>query len=101
MAVARGVLKTMRPKQWVKNILVLAAPFAGGVLFNGGMALHLVVAFVAFSLAASGIYLVNDANDVDADRAHPTKRRRPIAAGIVPVNSRSSWPWCCWWPPWR
>ncbi len=86
LRVARGVLKTMRPKQWVKNILVLAAPFAGGVLFSGGMAAHLVVAFVAFSLAASGIYLVNDANDVAADRAHPTKRRRPIAAGIVPIR---------------
>jgi len=86
VTVARGVLKTMRPKQWVKNVLVLAAPFAGGVLFSGGMALELVVAFVAFSLAASGIYLVNDANDVAADRAHPTKRRRPIAAGIVPVR---------------
>jgi decaprenyl-phosphate phosphoribosyltransferase len=86
VAIARGVLRTMRPKQWVKNVLVLAAPFAGGVLFSGGMALELVVAFVAFSLAASGIYLVNDANDVAADRAHPTKRRRPIAAGIVPVR---------------
>src|SRR6185312_17304170 len=86
VAVARGVLRTMRPKQWVKNVLVLAAPFAGGVLFSGGMALELAVAFVAFSLAASGIYLVNDANDVAADRAHPTKRRRPIAAGIVPVK---------------
>ena len=86
VAVARGVLRTMRPKQWVKNVLVLAAPFSGGVLFSGGMALELVVAFVAFSLAASGIYLVNDANDVAADRAHPTKRRRPIAAGIVPVR---------------
>jgi len=86
VTVARGVLKTMRPKQWVKNVLVLAAPFAGGVLFSGGMALELVVAFVAFSLAASGIYLVNDANDVAADRAHPTKRRRPIAAGIVSVR---------------
>jgi decaprenyl-phosphate phosphoribosyltransferase len=86
VAVARGVLRTMRPKQWVKNVLVLAAPFAGGVLFSGGMALELVLAFVAFSLAASGIYLVNDANDVAADRAHPTKRRRPIAAGIVPVR---------------
>ena len=85
LRVARGVLRTMRPKQWVKNVLVLAAPFAGGVLFSAGIAAHLVVAFVAFSLAASGIYLVNDANDVEADRAHPTKRRRPIAAGIVPV----------------
>jgi decaprenyl-phosphate phosphoribosyltransferase len=83
-AVARGVLKTMRPRQWVKNVLVLAAPFAAGDLLRPGIGLQLVVAFVAFSLAASGIYLVNDAKDVEADRAHPTKRHRPIAAGIVP-----------------
>jgi decaprenyl-phosphate phosphoribosyltransferase len=84
VGVARGVLKTMRPRQWVKNVLVLAAPFAAGDLLMPGIAPKLVVAFVAFSLAASGIYLVNDAKDVEADRAHPTKRNRPIAAGIVP-----------------
>jgi decaprenyl-phosphate phosphoribosyltransferase len=84
VVVARGVLKTMRPRQWVKNVLVLAAPFASGDLLRHGIAVELAVAFVAFSLAASGIYLVNDANDVAADRAHPTKRNRPIAAGIVP-----------------
>jgi decaprenyl-phosphate phosphoribosyltransferase len=84
VSVARGVLKTMRPRQWVKNVLVLAAPFASGDLLRHGIAIELAVAFVAFSLAASGIYLVNDANDVAADRAHPTKRNRPIAAGIVP-----------------
>jgi decaprenyl-phosphate phosphoribosyltransferase len=83
VTVARGVVKTMRPRQWVKNVLVLAAPFVGGDLLVEGIALDLAVAFVAFSLAASGIYLVNDANDVAADRAHPTKRNRPIAAGIV------------------
>jgi decaprenyl-phosphate phosphoribosyltransferase len=82
---ALGVLRTMRPRQWVKNVLVLAAPFAAGDLFMPGIAVDLLIAFVAFSLAASGIYLVNDANDVAADRAHPTKRNRPIAAGIVPV----------------
>jgi decaprenyl-phosphate phosphoribosyltransferase len=84
VAVAKGVLKTMRPRQWVKNVLVLAAPFASGDLLRHGIAIELAVAFVAFSLAASGIYLVNDANDVAADRVHPTKRNRPIAAGIVP-----------------
>ena len=46
----------------------------------------IVIAFVVFCLAASGIYLVNDALDVEADRAHPTKRFRPIAAGVLPVN---------------
>jgi len=85
MGLAAGVLKTMRPRQWVKNVLVLAAPFASGDLFQGAVALTLLIAFVAFSLAASGVYLVNDAKDVLADRAHPTKKNRPIAAGIVPV----------------
>ncbi|MCF7551848.1 decaprenyl-phosphate phosphoribosyltransferase [Pseudonocardia sp. WMMC193] len=85
LGLARGVLKTMRPRQWVKNVLVLAAPFASGDLFQGAVAIKLVIAFAAFSLAASGVYLVNDAKDVEADRAHPTKRNRPIAAGIVPV----------------
>jgi decaprenyl-phosphate phosphoribosyltransferase len=75
----------MRPRQWVKNVLVLAAPFAAGELLRPGIALQLVIAFVAFSLAASGVYLVNDAKDVEADRVHPTKRNRPIAAGIVPA----------------
>jgi decaprenyl-phosphate phosphoribosyltransferase len=84
VSVARGVLKTMRPRQWVKNVLVLAAPFAAGDLLMPGIAPKLAVAFVAFSLAASGVYLVNDAKDVEADRVHPTKRNRPIAAGIVP-----------------
>jgi decaprenyl-phosphate phosphoribosyltransferase len=86
VGVARGVLKTMRPRQWVKSVLVLAAPFAAGDLGTPGIAVDLAVAFVAFSLAASGIYLVNDAKDIAADRAHPTKRNRPIAAGIVPAR---------------
>lgn len=48
--------------------------------------LHIGIAFVVFCLAASGIYLVNDSLDVEADRAHPTKRFRPIAAGVVPMR---------------
>ena len=95
LGVARGVLKTMRPRQWVKNVLVFAAPFVGGDLLTPGIVPKLLIAFVAFSLAASGIYLVNDAKDVVADRAHPTKRFRPIAAGSwrrgSPSRSRS----CC------
>lgn len=85
VSVAWGVVRTMRPRQWVKNVLVLAAPFAAGILFSPEIATDLAVAFAAFSLAASGIYLVNDAKDVAADRAHPVKRNRPVAAGIVPV----------------
>ena len=74
----------MRPRQWVKNVLVLAAPFAAGRLFDLTVLPDVALAFVAFSLAASGVYLVNDTKDVEADRAHPKKRYRPIAAGIVP-----------------
>ncbi|OBH41292.1 decaprenyl-phosphate phosphoribosyltransferase [Mycobacterium mantenii] len=86
--VVAGVIKAIRPRQWVKNVLVLAAPVAalgGPVHYNYADVLTKVsVAFVVFCLAASSIYLVNDVRDVDADREHPTKRFRPIAAGVVP-----------------
>jgi len=85
--VAVGVLKALRPRQWIKNVLVLAAPLAalgGSVHYNYLDVLYKVgIAFVVFCLAASSIYLVNDARDVEADRQHPTKRFRPIAAGVV------------------
>ncbi|OZM73232.1 decaprenyl-phosphate phosphoribosyltransferase [Amycolatopsis antarctica] len=85
VGVALGVVRTARPRQWVKNVLVLAAPFTAGQIGNGGVLLDALVAFVAFSLVASSVYLINDAIDVEADRAHPTKCKRPIAAGVVPV----------------
>ncbi|PRX47926.1 decaprenyl-phosphate phosphoribosyltransferase [Prauserella shujinwangii] len=84
-ATVAGVARTARPRQWVKNVLVLAAPFTAGQIGNGQVLLDAAVAFVAFSFVASSVYLINDAVDVEADRAHPTKRNRPIAAGIVPV----------------
>jgi decaprenyl-phosphate phosphoribosyltransferase len=83
---ARGLFKALRPKQWIKSVLVPAAPAAAGVLGQGTMLWHTVVAVVTFSLCASGGYLINDAADVEADRRHPKKRFRPIAAGIVPVT---------------
>ncbi|MCV7170852.1 decaprenyl-phosphate phosphoribosyltransferase [Mycobacterium manitobense] len=86
---ASGIVKALRPRQWVKNVLVFAAPVAalGDDRFAYDYRVVLVnvlVAFVVFSLGASAVYLVNDARDVDADRQHPTKRFRPIAAGVVP-----------------
>ena len=84
-----GVVKAIRPRQWVKNLLVLAAPVAAlgrDVRFDAHDIVNVLIAFVTFSFAASCIYLVNDARDVEADRAHPTKRNRPIAAGVVPVT---------------
>src|SRR5947209_1426417 len=78
-----GLVLTMRPRQWVKNVVVLAAPLAGGTLFEPRVLVAVGVTFVAFTLAASGVYIVNDIHDLAADRAHPTKRHRPIAAGLV------------------
>ena len=86
---AAGLIKAVRPRQWVKNLLVLAAPMAalgGNVRYDYAEVLGKVsIAFVVFCLASSCVYLVNDARDVEADRQHPTKRFRPIAAGVVPV----------------
>jgi decaprenyl-phosphate phosphoribosyltransferase len=86
-SLARGLVKLARPKQWAKNVLVFAAPGAAGVLDEPGFLADAVVAFVCFCLAASGTYYLNDARDADADRHHPTKRSRPVAAGTVPVNT--------------
>jgi len=85
-----AIVKALRPRQWVKNLLVLAAPLAalgGNVSYDfRDVAFKVSVAFVVFCMAASAIYLVNDAQDVEADRAHPTKQFRPIAAGVLPVG---------------
>ena len=85
-----GIIKAIRPRQWVKNLLVLAAPVAalgGDAVYDyRDVLIKVSIAFVVFSLAASSIYLVNDARDVEADREHPTKRFRPIAAGVVPAS---------------
>jgi decaprenyl-phosphate phosphoribosyltransferase len=81
---AWGLVRAVRPRQWVKNVLVLAAPLAAGRLFEGDVIGPTAVAFVLFCLAASAVYLVNDTIDVEEDRRHPRKRFRPIAAGVVP-----------------
>jgi decaprenyl-phosphate phosphoribosyltransferase len=81
-----GLWREARPKQWVKNILVLAAPGAAGVLDNGAYAWRAAVMFVAFCMVASGGYFWNDILDHQNDRNHPTKRDRPIASGLVPIG---------------
>ncbi len=80
-----GLIRTARPKQWMKNVLVVAAPAAAGVLGHRDVIIDTIIAFVAFCLAASGTYFLNDSFDVEADRRHEKKRFRPIAAGVVPV----------------
>jgi decaprenyl-phosphate phosphoribosyltransferase len=81
----RGIIRSLRPHQWTKNALVFAAPVAAGVITDRTFAIKTILAFVAFCMASSGTYLLNDASDVESDRNHPTKRNRPIAAGIVSV----------------
>lgn len=85
MGLLRGLLRTARPRQWVKNVLVAAAPLAAGD-FDVPTVRAIAAAFVAFCLASSAIYFLNDAFDVEGDRAHPEKRNRPIAAGVVPLK---------------
>jgi decaprenyl-phosphate phosphoribosyltransferase len=83
----RALLRTARPKQWTKNVLVVAAPGAAGLLTHLPVLLHTALAFAALCLAASGTYFINDASDIEADRKHPTKCRRPIAAGLISVRT--------------
>lgn len=73
--------RAMRPSQWTKNVLVAAVPLASGDFLQLPVIVNTAIAFVAFCLAASGTYLINDTVDAEADRAHPTKKYRPIAAG--------------------
>jgi decaprenyl-phosphate phosphoribosyltransferase len=82
-----GLLVAARPRQWVKNVLVFAAPGAAGVLGHPGVAWRSFATFGLLCLVSSGGYLVNDALDSDADRRHPVKRYRPVAAGKVSVRA--------------
>ena len=86
MSLVKGLIKEARPKQWVKNVLVFAAPGAAGELDHGPVLLKTLIAFVVFCMASSGTYYWNDIHDVDADRRHPVKRSRPIASGAVPLG---------------
>lgn len=80
---ALALLVAMRPRQWIKNLLVFAVPAAAGELAAGGVLADGTIAFVAFCLASAGTYLLNDVADREADRVHPVKRYRPIAAGEI------------------
>lgn len=80
-------LRAMRPRQWVKNVLVLAAPVAAGRLFEPAVLVPTAWALVAFCLVSASIYLINDVRDVEADRLHPKKRFRPIAAGELSAST--------------
>ncbi len=77
-------LKALRPHQWLKNVLIFAPAAAGHTLFDNLPAL--LVAFLAFSMCASSVYISNDLLDLSADRAHPRKQRRPFASGAASAS---------------
>jgi decaprenyl-phosphate phosphoribosyltransferase len=88
---AWGMVRAMRPRQWVKNGLVLAAPLAAGAILHRNVLGPTCIAFVLFCLASAGVYVVNDIHDIEEDRRHPRKRFRPIAAGVVPIPLAIAW----------
>ena len=79
-------IRAMRPKHWVKNSFVLAPLFFGGKLTDTTAAIHVFACFIAFCLAASAVYLMNDTLDREKDRLHPLKKHRPIASGEVSIR---------------
>jgi 4-hydroxybenzoate polyprenyltransferase len=82
----RAAWRAMRPRQWTKNLLVFAPLVFSGLLLSFEACWQSCLAFVAFSAAASGIYVLNDIFDRDEDRHHPAKRLRPVAAGDLSVT---------------
>ena len=80
-----GLLQSMRPRQWAKNVLVLAALVFSQHLFDPDYAGRALLAFGLFCLLSSAVYLLNDVLDREQDRLHPRKRHRPIASGALPV----------------
>ncbi len=82
----RELMRALRPRQWLKNVLVVGVPAAAGKLLEADVAAQTAAAFAAFCCASSAAYLLNDVGDRELDRNHPSKRHRPIAAGRVSVR---------------
>ena len=82
---AGALLAACRPRQWTKNLLVAAVPAAAGELTDSQVLMETGLVFLAFCLASSATYLLNDVRDLEADRSHPRKRNRPLASGRVSV----------------
>lgn len=86
MAVFWSLLKTVRPRQWVKNFSLFAALVFSGLLFQQGAFVKVLGAFGVFVILSSATYIFNDLCDVEQDRKHPYKKMRPIASGDLPVS---------------
>lgn len=81
----RAALRALRPHQWVKNLLIFVPIVASGQLADLNAWLQGLLLFASMCMIASTVYIVNDVHDLDADRAHPRKRRRPFASGALPL----------------
>ena len=81
-----AIFKTARPRQWVKNISLMAALIFSGLLYTPGSLVKVIEAIVVFSILASSVYIFNDIIDVNKDREHPFKRKRPIASGELAIK---------------
>src|SRR5512139_910644 len=81
----KALIKTMRPHQWLKNVLIFTGLVFDGQLGNVPALVRTSIGFLLFCLISSAVYIINDVADVDADRQHPKKRNRPIAAGVLPI----------------
>ncbi|HSG26806.1 MAG TPA: decaprenyl-phosphate phosphoribosyltransferase [Anaerolineales bacterium] len=80
-----ALIKAMRPRQWIKNVLIFAAVVFDRKIGFPPALLSTIAGVGLFSLIASAIYLINDISDLEADRNHPTKKNRPIASGMLPI----------------
>lgn len=80
-----GIIKTARPRQWIKNFAIFAALIFSGTLFTPENQIKALQAFLIFCGFSSATYFLNDVFDIDRDRLHPFKRRRPIASNIIPI----------------
>lgn len=78
-----SALRLLRPQQWIKNAFVLAGVFFAGKVLDGDVLGRALLAFAAFCLASSAVYVFNDLSDREADRLHPRKRNRPLASGSI------------------
>ena len=83
MSTFRAIIKTIRPKQWTKNIIVYAALIFDGKFLEPDLFIKTTALFVLFCLVSSSVYLLNDLVDIEKDRAHPLKRNRPLASGAL------------------
>jgi len=89
LSVLPHLFRAMRPKQWTKNLFVFIALLFDAKLFVAGPLSRSLLGFALLCAMSGAVYLLNDIEDVEQDRAHPTKRNRPIASGVLPI--RAAW----------